>query len=112
MRQAIVFELSEADNILSAAYDDGRVELLLSLTGVLPVPIGPNTYHCPIAIWLPLDFPAKPPTVFVLPSETLAIRKGKNVDASGKVGVPYLDNWARKAEVCPQGLTCIASPRC
>lgn len=83
----------------SAAYDDGRVELLLSLTGVLPVPIGPNTYHCPVAIWLPLDFPAKPPLVFVLPSETLAIRKGKNVDASGKVGVPYLDNWSRKAEV-------------
>ncbi|BGP29914.1 Suppressor protein stp22 of temperature-sensitive alpha-factor receptor and arginine permease [Rhodotorula toruloides] len=81
-------------------YDDGRVELLLSLTGVLPVPIGPNTYHCPIAIWLPLDFPARPPTVFVLPSENLAIRKGKNVDASGKVGMPYLDNWARKAEGC------------
>ncbi|BGP22669.1 ESCRT-I complex subunit TSG101 [Rhodotorula toruloides] len=81
-------------------YDDGRVELLLSLTGVLPVPIGPNIYHCPIAIWLPLNFPAKPPTVFVLPSETLAIRKGKNIDASGKVGMPYLDNWARKAEGC------------
>ncbi|GAA5881285.1 hypothetical protein JCM3774_000953 [Rhodotorula dairenensis] len=81
-------------------YDDGRVELLLSLTGVLPVPIGSNTYHCPVAIWLPLDFPSKPPIVYVLPSETLQIRKGKHVDANGKVAVPYLDNWERKSEGC------------
>lgn len=83
----------------AAAYDDGRVELLLSLTGVLPVPVGANTYHCPVAIWLPLDFPSKPPIVYVLPSETLQIRKGKHVDANGKVAVPYLDNWERKSEV-------------
>ncbi|GAA6004964.1 uncharacterized protein JCM10292_002578 [Rhodotorula paludigena] len=81
-------------------YDDGRVDLLLSLTGVLPVPIGPNTYHCPLAFWLPIDFPAKPPIVYVQPSETLAVRKGKHVDASGRVAVPYLDNWDRKAEGC------------
>ncbi|GAA5978201.1 hypothetical protein JCM10908_004270 [Rhodotorula pacifica] len=81
-------------------YDDGRVELLLSLTGVLPIPIGSNTYHCPVAIWLPLDFPSRPPIVYVLPSETLQIRKGKHVDANGKVTVPYLDNWERKSEGC------------
>lgn len=84
---------------LDPAYDDGRVELLLSLTGVLPVPIGANTYHCPVAIWLPLDFPSKPPIVYVLPNETLQIRKGKHVDANGQVSVPYLDNWERKSEV-------------
>lgn len=82
-----------------AAYDDGRVELLLSLTGVLPVPIGANTYHCPVAIWLPLDFPSRPPIVYVLASETLQIRKGKHVDANGKVEAPYLENWGRKSEV-------------
>ncbi|BGP18743.1 Suppressor protein stp22 of temperature-sensitive alpha-factor receptor and arginine permease [Rhodosporidiobolus nylandii] len=81
-------------------YDDGRVELLLSLTGVLPVPIGANTYHCPLAFWLPLDFPSKPPIVFVLPNETLAVRKGRHVDASGRVEVPYLEQWGRKSEGC------------
>ncbi|GAA5822730.1 hypothetical protein JCM11251_004358 [Rhodosporidiobolus azoricus] len=81
-------------------YDDGRVELLLSLQGVLPVPIGSNTYHCPIAFWLPLDFPAKPPVVFIVPSETLAVKKGKHVDPSGRVNVGYLEQWARKAEGC------------
>ncbi|GAA6050065.1 hypothetical protein JCM3770_001352 [Rhodotorula araucariae] len=81
-------------------YDDGRVELLLSLTGVVPVPVGANTYHCPLRVWLPLDFPGRPPIVYVVPSETLAVRKGRNVDASGKVAVPYLDNWERKAEGC------------
>ncbi|GAA5904639.1 hypothetical protein JCM8208_004837 [Rhodotorula glutinis] len=81
-------------------YDDGRVELLLSLTGVVPVPVGASTYHCPVRLWLPLDFPARPPIVYVVPSETLAVRKGRSVDASGKVGVPYLDNWERKPEGC------------
>ncbi|BGP37815.1 Suppressor protein stp22 of temperature-sensitive alpha-factor receptor and arginine permease [Rhodotorula kratochvilovae] len=81
-------------------YDDGRVELLLSLTGVVPVPVGASTYHCPLRLWLPLDFPSRPPIVYVVPSETLAVRKGRNVDASGKVGVPYLDNWERKSEGC------------
>lgn len=84
---------------LPAAYDDGRVELLLSLTGVVPVPVGASTYHCPVRLWLPLDFPSRPPIVYVVPSETLAVRKGRSVDASGKVGVPYLDNWERKSEV-------------
>ncbi|GAA5837540.1 hypothetical protein JCM9279_006784 [Rhodotorula babjevae] len=81
-------------------YDDGRVELLLSLTGVVPVPVGASTYHCPVRLWLPLDFPSRPPIVYVVPSETLAVRKGRSVDASGKVGVPYLDNWERKSEGC------------
>ncbi|GAA5925797.1 hypothetical protein JCM1841_006319 [Sporobolomyces salmonicolor] len=79
-------------------YDDGRVELLLSLTGVLPIAVGSNTYHCPVVFWLPLDFPTHPPMVFVIPSEALAIRKGKNVDSSGKVAAPYLEQWARKSE--------------
>ncbi|GAA5894659.1 hypothetical protein JCM6882_006649 [Rhodosporidiobolus microsporus] len=81
-------------------YDDGRVELLLSLQGVVPVPIGQNTYHCPIAFWLPLDFPAKPPVVLIVPSETLAVRKSKHVDPSGRVEIGYLEQWARKAEGC------------
>ncbi|GAA5903824.1 uncharacterized protein JCM6883_001996 [Sporobolomyces salmoneus] len=81
-------------------YDDGRVELLLSLTGVLPIPIQTNVYHCPIVFWLPLDYPSTPPIVFILPSETLAVRKGKNVDAGGRVNVQYLEQWSRKSEGC------------
>lgn len=61
--------------------------------------IGAATYHCPVALWLPLDFPTKPPMVFVIPSATLAVKSGPNVDPSGKVSLPYLENWARKGEV-------------
>lgn len=80
-------------------YDDGRVELLLALTGVLPVPINNTTYHCPVAVWLPLDFPAKPPIVLVQGSDTLAVRKSKHVDTSGRVTIPYLEHWDKKSEV-------------
>lgn len=82
------------------AYDDGRVELLIQLTGVLPVTIYQSTYHCPVSLWLPLDFPLKPPMVFVLPSASLAVKPGPNVDPSGKVSMQYLEQWARKPEVC------------
>ncbi|KAK4058834.1 Suppressor protein stp22 of temperature-sensitive alpha-factor receptor and arginine permease [Microbotryomycetes sp. JL221] len=81
-------------------YDDGRVELLMCLTGVLPVPIGPNVYHCPVSLWLPLDFPSKPPMVYVVPSATLAIKPGPGLDPSGKLSAPYLDNWQVKPEGC------------
>ncbi|GAA6029379.1 hypothetical protein JCM8097_003645 [Rhodosporidiobolus ruineniae] len=86
-------------------YDDGRVEMLLSLTGVLPIPFGrgagpQTTYHCPVAFWLPLDFPSRPPIVLVQPTKELGIRKTRNVDPNGRVLCPYLENWARKAEGC------------
>lgn len=100
LRTARELPASVADHhALPTAHDDGRVELLLQIKGVLPVTIGSATYHCPVALWLPLDFPVKPPLVFVIPSATLAVKPGPNVDPSGKVSVPYLDNWTRKGEV-------------
>ncbi|SCZ97415.1 BZ3500_MvSof-1268-A1-R1_Chr4-2g07199 [Microbotryum saponariae] len=94
-------------------YDDGRVELLLSITGVIPVPIQRATYQCPITFWLPLDFPNKPPMVFVLPSSTLIVRPGPNIEPSGKVvESAYLDNWARKAEVRLRRALAIAEGGC
>lgn len=82
-----------------AAHDDGRLELLLSLSGVLPVPVRGTVYNCPVALWLPLDFPGSPPIVLVLPTATLKIRVGPSVDPAGRVTGGYIDGWQRKAEV-------------
>jgi len=81
------------------AHDDGRLELLLSLSGVLPVPVRGTVYNCPLAFWLPLEFPSSAPIVLVLPTATLKVRVGPNVDSAGRVTGGYIDGWQRKAEV-------------
>jgi ESCRT-I complex subunit TSG101 len=60
-------------------------------------------YNCPVALWLPLEFPNSPPIVLVLPTATLKVRVGPNVDPAGRVTGGYIDGWARKAEVSSQG---------
>lgn len=58
-----------------------------------------TAYHCPIAIWLPLEYPNKPPMVRILPSSTMQIRVARIVDPNGQVIVTYLADWERKGEV-------------
>lgn len=85
-------------------FNDGRSQLLLSLTGVLPVAItnrgNTNTYNCPIAFWLPLLYPAEPPITIIMPTSSMGFSKKKGmVDSDGKVFGGYLDHWNRKSEV-------------
>lgn len=75
------------------------MELLLCLTGIIPVTLGQATYNCPLAIWLPLDYPEKAPMVRVQPTATLQIKKGRFVDSGGEVTVTYLTDWRKKGEV-------------
>ncbi|KAM0756437.1 hypothetical protein T439DRAFT_376628 [Meredithblackwellia eburnea MCA 4105] len=91
----------EESVVLQFDQDDGRAERLLSLTGVIPVTLRGTTYHCPLVFYLPLDYPSKPPIVQVLPTPTMQVKASANVDAKTKrVVVPYMNDWARKAEGC------------
>ncbi|KAL8283154.1 hypothetical protein RQP46_005932 [Phenoliferia psychrophenolica] len=89
-------------------HDDGRAERLLSLTGVIPVSVRGTTYHCPLVLYLPLDYPAKPPIVQVLPTATMQVKASAHVDAkTNRVVVPYMVDWSRKGEVSPLVLALI-----
>ena len=52
-------------------------------------------YNIPIIIWIPDQFPAKPPLCLVQPTATMIVRPGRHVDANGTVYLPYLEDWKR-----------------
>lgn len=80
-------------------YDDGRTQLLLIMSGTIPIQFRNATYNIPVDIWVPRTYPREPPIVYVRPTSTMLVRKGRNVDVSGKVGGDYLQHWEKKWEV-------------
>jgi len=82
-----------------AAYDSGQTHLLLQLHGTIPISYRSQTYHIPIIVWFPLEYPRRPPIAYVNPTKDMLIRKSKEVEPSGKVGGDMVDMWERKWEV-------------
>ena len=67
---------------------------------MIPVSVRGTTYHCPLVFYLPLDYPAKPPIVQVLPTPTMQVKQSAHVDPkTNRVVVPYMSDWDRKGEV-------------
>ncbi|TIA83902.1 hypothetical protein E3P94_01561 [Wallemia ichthyophaga] len=81
-------------------HDNGRSELLVNVYGTLPIQFRDATYNIPLSLWLPLDYPASPPWVYVVPTATMLVRAGHGVESSGLVRSPYVFDWARKPEAC------------
>ncbi|KAL0639107.1 Suppressor protein stp22 of temperature-sensitive alpha-factor receptor and arginine permease [Maublancomyces gigas] len=81
-------------------HEDGRPQLLIHLSGTLPVVFRGATYNIPLTIWLPHEYPKKPPMVFVTPAKDMLIRPGNHVDPSGRCYHPYLANWVNYSDVC------------
>lgn len=75
---------------------------MLSLKGVIPVELRGTTYHCPLVLYLPLDYPSKPPIIRILPTPTMQVKPSAYIDAKTKlVSVPYMTDWGKKGEVSP-----------
>jgi len=74
-------------------YNDGTSKTLISLTGTIPVVYKNNRYNIPIAIWIQEMHPQVSPICFVKPTSTMQVRQGKHVDASGRIYLPYLNEW-------------------
>jgi len=88
-----------ADRCSAAAYDSGQTHLLLQLHGTIPITYRSQTYHIPIIVWFPLEYPRRPPIAYVNPTKDMLIRKSKEVEPSGKVGGDMIEMWERKWEV-------------
>ena len=52
-----------------------------------------NIYNIPIGIFILDTHPYNPPICYVKPTNTMQIKQGTNVDANGKVDLPYLRDW-------------------
>ncbi|KAJ8315558.1 hypothetical protein KUTeg_007708 [Tegillarca granosa] len=74
-------------------FNDGVRKDLLNLDGTIPVNYKGNVYNIPICIWILDTHPYNPPMVYVKPTSTMQIRQGRNVDANGKIDLPYLRDW-------------------
>jgi ESCRT-I complex subunit TSG101 len=81
------------------AHEDGRPQLLLHLSGTIPVVFRGATYNIPLTIWLPHEYPKKPPMAFVTTVKDMLIRPGNHVDPSGRCYHPYLANWVNYSDV-------------
>lgn len=87
------------NHTLSTAYDSGQTHLLLQSHGTLPITYRNATYHIPLCIWFPLEYPRKAPMVYVQPTREMAIRRSAEVDPSGRVVGGEVADWERKWEV-------------
>jgi len=75
-------------------FNDGRERELLHLVGTIPVPYKGQTYNIPISVTLLDTHPYHAPLAFVKPTADMQIKVSKHVDASGKIYLPYLHEWA------------------
>ncbi|OAF59993.1 hypothetical protein VC83_03141 [Pseudogymnoascus destructans] len=75
-------------------YENGVSELLLQLSGTLPVAFRGTTYRFPVTVWIPHQYPRDEPVVYVSPAEGMMVRAGQHVDPQGRVYHPYLAGWA------------------
>lgn len=67
---------------------------VLVLSGTLPMTYRGVTYNLPIDMFLPPPYPSRPPTVFVRPVASMAIRENhRHVGLDGQVYLPYLHEW-------------------
>ena len=81
------------------AHDDGRSQLLLRLTGTVPIVYHGATYHIPTDFWIPRAYPREPPIVYVVPTQGMAVRRSEYVEPSGRVWPAYAREWRSKPEV-------------
>lgn len=77
--------------------DGSSTPPVLLLRGTLPMTYRGVTYNLPIDLYLPPPYPQRPPTVFIRPISTMAIKPNhRHVGLDGRIYLPYLHEW--KAE--------------
>lgn len=82
-------------------FDDGTEHELVCLDGTIPVKYNTRTYNIPMQLWLPLNFPYERPIVFVRPTQEMVINPSSQVDLSGAVRLPFLDDWSvGRSDLC------------
>jgi ESCRT-I complex subunit TSG101 len=51
-------------------------------------------YNIPVDMYLPYDYPNRPPMIYVRPTQGMQLKSGhKHVDREGLVYLPYLSDW-------------------
>ena len=72
---------------------NGR-RLAIVLSGTMPCVIGGTTYNIPVRLELWDKHPYYAPLCWVRPTRDMVVKPTPNVDAHGKVFMPYLAQWS------------------
>ena len=85
------------DPVVSQIYEnDGSASPpILMFNGTIPMPYRGVTYNIPVNIYLPPNYPARPPVAYVRPTSTMMVKKSHPhvAQADGKIYMPYLHQW-------------------
>lgn len=75
--------------------NDGTSLELLVLEGTVAITYQSVKYNIPVEIFLPVEYPQKPPLAFVRPNSSMEVKPGHSVvDSNGSVcRLPYLQSW-------------------
>jgi len=65
----------------------------LTLAGTIPISYRGARYHIPIALYLMENHPYSPPYCYVCPTSNMKIRVSERVDDTGRIFLPYLNEW-------------------
>jgi len=67
---------------------------LFNVMGTIPVSIRGTRYNIPVRIWIPVEYPYRPPMAYVTPAAGMSITPNHpHVNASGVVFLPYMQTW-------------------
>lgn len=90
--------------LLRPAFDSGQTALLILLHGTLPINYRGATYQIPINVWIPHEYPRRPPMMFVVPTKEMGVRKSREVDPGGRVRDEVVDHWWASWPVSRSGI--------
>jgi len=77
-------------------HTNGVKQKLLNISGLLPITYNSATYNIPVCVWIPYQFPDRPPMCYVVPTSNMEIKSHhKHVNKEGFVFHRYLSSWSR-----------------
>jgi len=69
----------------------GHTSNLLQLSGTVPIFYRGSQYNIPVDIYIPENYPSRPPQAFVRPTNDMLLKPNhRHVDREGLVYMPYL----------------------
>jgi len=80
-------------SVESYVFQTGQVTQLLNVAGTIPIQYKEKTYHIPLKVWLPLDYPEAAPLCYVVPTTDMELAVSPYLDHSGLVELPCLQEW-------------------
>ena len=83
---------------------------VLVFSGTVAISYRGTTYNIPVDIYLPPQYPHRPPVIFVRPTHGMMIKPNhQHVGPDGNVYMPYLHEWRAQSHSLVEMAVCLSS---